>query len=89
MRSFGQGSSLIPSTAPPGSVIIIACSDDHQKVKGCLPKCESWGFVPHLMWSGSALLRSSGVVHVVATWHVMVGGVNAPLLWPFGFPTSF
>ena len=89
MRPSGQESLLVPSAAPPGSVVIITCHDDHQKVKGCLPRHESWGFVPHLMRSGGTLMRSGGVVHIVATWHVMAGGVNAPLVWLFGFPTSF
>ena len=89
MRSSGQGSSLIPSTAPPGSVVVIACCDDHQKVKGCLPRHDSWGFVPCLMQSGGTLMCSDGSVHIVATWHVMASGVNAPLVWLFGFPTGF
>ena len=71
MRPSGQESLLVPSAAPPGSVVIITCHDDHQKVKGCLPRHESWGFVPHLMRSGGTLMRSGGAVHIVATWHVM------------------
>ena len=89
MRPSGQKSLLVPSAAPPGSVVIITCHDDHQKVKGCLPRHESWGFVPHLMRSGGTLMRSGGAVHIVATWHIMVGGVNAPLVRLFGFPLAF
>ena len=77
-----RGSS-IPSTAPPpGSVAILMCHDDRQKVKGFLLKCDFWGFIPHLM-------RSGGARHVVATWHVLSGGFNAPLHVTLGFPTVF
>ena len=78
-----------PISSPLGSMVIIACHDDHQKVKGCLPKHDSWGFVPHLMQSGGALMHSGGAVYIVATWHVMAGGVNVPLVWLFGFPAGF
>ena len=54
-------------------MIVIVCHDNHQKVKGCLPRHDSWVFVPRLMRSGDA-------IHIVATWHVMAGGVNAPLV---------
>ena len=70
-------------------MVIIVCHDDHQKVEGCLPKHDSWGFVPCLTQSGGALMCNGGTVHIVATWHVMAGGVNAPLVWLFGFLASF
>ena len=74
---------LVPSTAPPpGSVIVLVCHDDHQKVKGFLLKCGSWGSVPHLVRSGSA-------AHIVAIWPVLSGGFNAPLLWPLRFLAVF
>ena len=38
MRSSGKESSSVPSTAPPGSVVVIVCHNDHQKVKGFLPR---------------------------------------------------
>ena len=89
MRSSWQGSSLNPSTTPPSSVAVIVCCDDHQKVKGCLPRHDSWGFILRLMQSGGALMCSDGSVHIVVTWHVMAGGVNAPLVWLFGFLVGF
>ena len=70
-------------------MVVIACCDDHQKVKGCLPRHDSWGFVLHLMRSGGALMRGDNAVHIMATWHVIAGGVNAPLVWLFGFPIGF
>ena len=89
MRSSRPEISSIPSAAPPGFVIVIACHDDHQKVKGCFPRYDSWGFVPRLVRSGGALMRNGSAVHIVATWQIMVGGVNAPLVWLSGFPTDF
>ena len=41
--------SLVPSAAPPVSVVVLACYDDHQKVKGFLLRRDSWGFVSYLM----------------------------------------
>ena len=73
MRSSGQESSLVPLAAPLGSMIIVACHDDHQKVKGFLPKHGSWDIVLHLMRNGSAM-------HIVATWRVLTSGVNAPFV---------
>ena len=75
---------LVPSTAPPppGSVIVLVCHDDHQKVKGFLLRCGSWGSVPHLVRSGSA-------AHIVAIWHVLSGGFNAPLLLLLRFLAVF
>ena len=61
---------------------VLVCHDDRQKVKGFLLKCDFWGFIPHLM-------RSGGARHVVATWHVLSGGFNAPLHVTLGFPTVF
>ena len=73
IRSFGQGSSSAPLAAPSVSVVVIACHDDHQKVKGFLPRHGSWDLVSHLM-------RNGGFVHIMATWHAMTSGVNAPLV---------
>ena len=82
MRSSRQESSLVPSAAPLGSMIIVACHDDHQKVKGFLPKHGSWDIVLHLMRNGSAM-------HIVATWRVLTSGVNAPFVWLLGFSLIF
>ena len=82
MSSSEPRGSLVPSAAPPSSVVVLACHDDHQKVKGFLLKCDSWGSVPRLM-------RSGGAVHIVATWHVLTGGVNAPLMCLLGFSLIF
>ena len=71
MRLFGQESSSVPVAAPPIFVVVIACHDDHQKVKGFLPRHGSWDLVSHLM-------RNGGVVHIMATWHALIGRVNAP-----------
>ena len=54
MSSSEPRGSLVPSAAPPGSVVVLACHDDHQKVKGFLLRHDSWGFVPLLMRSGGA-----------------------------------
>ena len=54
-------------------MVVIVCHDDHQRVKGFLPKHGSWDLVPHLMHNG-------GVVHIVATWYALTGGVNAQLV---------
>ena len=79
MRSFRQESSSVPSTAPPSSMVVIACHDDHQKVKGFLSRHGSWDLVPHLMHNG-------GVLHIMATWRALTSGVNAPLVWFLGSP---
>ena len=63
-------------------LIVLACHDDHQKVIGFLLRCGSWGFVPHLVRSGSA-------THIVAIWLVLSGGFNAPLLLPLRFLAIF
>ena len=34
-------------------------------------------------------MHSGGTVHIVAMWHVMAGGVNAPLVCLFGFLAGF
>ena len=71
MGLSGQGGSLGLSVAPPGSVVVPACHDDHQKVKGFLLKHDYWGSVSHLMLSGST-------IHIVATWLVLIGGSLIP-----------
>ena len=73
MRSSGQDSSSVPSTAPPGFVVVTARHDNHQKVKGFLARHGSWDLVSHLMCSGS-------VIHIVATWRALTGGINATLV---------
>ena len=76
-------SSSIPLAAPPlRFVVVMVCHDDHQKMKGFLTRLGSWDFAPHLMWSGSA-------THIMATWHVLTSGINAPTMWLLGFPLNF
>ena len=86
MISFSeQKGSLVPSAAPPGSVVVLACRDNHQEVKGfffffaqtCL-----LGFM-------SAFNAHGGARHVVATWLVLGGGFNAPLRVTLGFPAFY
>ena len=71
MKSSWKGEFVSPISCPPGSMVVVACHDDHQKVKGFLVKHGSWGTIPYLM-------RSGGATHIVATWHVLTSGVNAP-----------
>ena len=63
-------------------MVVLMCHDDHQKMKGFLLRHGSWGSVPHLM-------RSGGTICIVATWYVMIGGFNAPLMCLLGFPLVF
>ena len=70
MRSFGKREFVGPINCPLGSVVVVACHDDHQKVKGFLPRHGSWGIVPHLTHSG-------GTTHIVAIWRILTNGVNA------------
>ena len=70
-------------------MVITVRHDDHQKVKGCLPRYDSWGFVSCLMRSDNELMCSGSAVHIMATWQIMASGVNAPLVWLFGFPAGF
>ena len=70
------------SIAPPSFVVVFMCHDDDQKMKGFLSRHDSRGSVSHLMHSGDT-------VHIVATWHIMTGGVNTPLMCLLGFPLIF
>ena len=72
-RSSKKREFVGPINYPLGSVVVMACHDDHQKMKGFLPRHGSWGIIPHLM-------RSGGTTHIVATWRVLTGGVNAPFV---------
>ena len=56
-----------------GSVVVMACHDDHQKMKGFLIKHGSWDFAPHLM-------RGGGIIYIVATWRVLTSRINAPIV---------
>ena len=87
IRLSRQEGSLVLSTAPAppppqGSVVVLTCHDNHQKVKGFLLRRDSWGFVLYLMRSGST-------VHIVAMWCILTSGVNAPRVCLFGFPADF
>ena len=62
-----------PISCPPGSEVVEMCHDDHQKVKGFLTGHGSWDFAPHLVCGG-------GTTCVMATWHVLISGVNAPIV---------
>ena len=70
MRLSKEREFVSPISCPPSFVVAIVCQDDNQKMKGFLTRHGSWGFVPHLM-------RSGGTTHIVATWHVLISGVNA------------
>ena len=70
--------SPVPSVALPGSMVVLACHDDHKEVKGFLLRHVSWGFSSYLMRSGDARC-------VMATWRVLSGGFNAPLHVTLGF----
>ena len=80
--SSGQEGSSVLSTTPLGSMVGLACHDDHQKVKGFLPRHDSWGSVPHLMSSG-------GAVPIVVTWHILMGRFDAPFVCLSSFPLIF
>ena len=51
-------------------------------MKGFLTKHGSGGIVPHLM-------RSGGTTHIMATWRVLTGRVNAPFCVTLGFLAEF
>ena len=71
-----------PISCPPGFEVIEMCHDDHQKVKGFLTGHGSWDFAPHLVCGGATTC-------VMATWHVLISGVNAPVCMTLGFPAEF
>ena len=73
MRSSKGRGFVSPISCPLGFMVIMACQDDHQKMKGFLTGHDSWDFDPHLMCSVS-------VTHIMATWHVLINGVNAPFV---------
>ena len=81
MRSSKEIEFVSPINCPPGSMVIVICHDDHQKMKGFVIQHGSWDFAPHLMHSGDA-------THTVATWRVLTSGVNAPIV-TLGFPAEF
>ena len=71
-----------PISCPQDSVVVMAHHDDHQKMKSFLPIHGSWGNIPYLMHSGDA-------THIVATWRVLINGINASVVWLLGFPLNF
>ena len=73
MSSSKEGEFISPISHPLGSVVVVMCHDDHQKMKGFLIGHGSWDFGPHLMLSG-------GATHIMATWRVLTSGVNAPIV---------
>ena len=82
MRSPKKREFVSPISCPSGSVVVVECQDDHQKMKGFLTRHGFWGFVPHSMCSG-------GATHIVAMWCVLTSGVNAPFVWLLVFPLNF
>ena len=70
MRSSKEGEFFSPISCPSGSIVVVMCHDDHQKMKGFLIGYGSWDFTPHLMGGGSA-------TRVVATLRVLTSGVNS------------
>ena len=70
-----------PINCPPGSVVVSDVSWGPQKVKSFVHwvVCDAWG-------SASNLMRDGGVVWNVATWHLLIGGING---MPLGFPAAF
>ena len=82
MRSSKEGEFISPISCPPGSMVVVMCHDDHQKMKGFLIGHGSWDFAPHLMLGG-------GATHTLATWCVLTSGVNAPIVWLLGFLLNF
>ena len=73
MRSSKEVKFVNPISCPSGSMVVMTCHGDHQKMKGFLTGHGSWDFAPHLMHGGSATC-------VVATWCVLTNGVNAPIV---------
>ena len=73
MRSSKEGEFVNPISCPPGSMVVVMCHDDYQKMKGFLIRHGSWDFAPHLM-------RGGGTTHIVVTWRVLTSGVNAPIV---------
>ena len=71
-----------PINYPPTFVVVMARHNDHQKMKSFLPRHGSWGNIPYLMRSGSAM-------RIVAIWRVLISGVNAPVVWLLGFSLNF
>ena len=82
MRSSKEGEFFSPISCPSGSIVVVMCHDDHQKMKGFLIGHGSWDFAPHLMLGG-------GATHTMATWCVLTSGVNAPIVWLLGFLLNF
>ena len=82
MSSSKEGEFISPISYPLGSAVVVMCHDDHQKMKGFLIRHGSWDFAPHLMRRGDA-------THIIAMWHVLTSGVNAPIVWLLGFPLNF
>ena len=78
IRSSTKRKFVSPINCPPGSVVVVVRHDDHQKMKGFLPKHGSWSNIPYLM-------RSGGATRILATWHVLISGVNASFIWLLGF----
>ena len=53
-RSSREVEFVNPINGSPGSVVVLMCHDDHQKMKGFLIGHGSWDFAPHLMRGGGA-----------------------------------
>ena len=70
-------SSSVPSATPR-----VLWSWRSKKMKGFRAGHDSWGLALHLM-------HGSSTTCVVATWRVLISGVNTSIVWPLGFPLIF
>ena len=71
-----------PINCPPGVVVVVTCHDDYRRWKVFLIRHGSWNFAPHLMHNG-------GATRIVAMWHILASGINAPIVWLLGFSAKF
>ena len=82
--SSRQEGSLVLSVAPPPPKVLwssLHVMTTTKRWKVSYSKMTLGVFFPHLMCSGNA-------VHIVATWHILTSGVNAPLVCLLGFSLS-
>ena len=78
----GKLNSSVPS-APPQVLWSSWCAMmTIRRWKVSWPRHGSWDFAPHLM-------RGAGATPIMATWHVLISGVNAPIVWLLNFLLNF